>query len=134
MGRDPRVRYVDGHKAAELISRTLDDYATDLTEDFFKAMSAAGKLAKKDIQNTSAFEDKSGDYRKGWSIRTKREKYGINVLVYNKLKPSLTHLLEKGHVTKNGTGRRYRDTPAHAHIANAREKAEEYLIDELMKL
>lgn len=126
-------RIVNGHKAEVLIDRVLEDYLSDETEVFFAAMSAAGKQAKKDIQNTNAFKDISGDYRRGWSIRTKREKYGINVLIYNKLKPGLTHLLEKGHVTRNGTGRRFRDTPAHAHIAQAREKAEDYLLDELAK-
>ena len=133
MSKDPRVRKVDGHKAEVLIDRVLEDYLSDETEVFFDAMSKAGKLAKKDIQNSSAFKDKSGDYRKGWAIRTKREKYGINVLIYNKIKPGLTHLLEKGHVTKNGTGRTFRDTPAHSHIAQAREKAEDYLLDELAK-
>lgn len=127
------ARTVNGHKAEVLIDRVLEDYLSDETEVFFAAMSQAGKQAKKDIQNTNAFKDISGDYRRGWSIRTKREKYGINVLIYNKLKPGLTHLLEKGHVTRNGTGRRFRDTPAHAHIAKAREKAEDYLLDELTK-
>ena len=128
-------RYVDGHKAAELIARTLDDYATDVTEEFFTAMSKAGKRAKKDLQNTNAFNDRSGDYRKGWAIRTKREKYGINVLVYNKAKPGLTHLLEKGHATRNGTGRSYpADTPAHVHIKTARDNANDYLLDELAKI
>lgn len=127
------TRKVDGHKAEVLIDRVLEDFITDETETFFAAMSQAGKLAKKDIQNSNAYKDISGDYRKGWAIRTKRERYGINVLIYNKLKPGLTHLLEKGHVTKNGTGRRYRDTPAHSHIAQAREKAEEYLLNELTK-
>lgn len=127
------ARTVNGHKAEVLIDRVLEDYLSDETEVFFAAMSQAGKQAKKDIQNTNAFKDISGDYRRGWSIRTKREKYGINVLIYNKLKPGLTHLLEKGHVTRNGTGRRFRDTPAHAHIAKAREKAEDYLLDELAK-
>ena len=85
------ARTVNGHKAEVLIDRVLEDYLSDETEVFFEAMSQAGKLAKKDIQNTSAFADISGDYRRGWSIRTKREKYGINVLIYNKLKPGLTH-------------------------------------------
>ena len=82
---------------------------------------------------TKAFEDRTGDYRKGWSIRTKREMFGINVLIYNRLKPGLTHLLEKGHATKNGTGRSFEDTPAHSHIAQAKQNAEEYLLEELTR-
>jgi len=133
MSKDPRVRKVDGHNAAVLIERVLEDYCDQTQETFFKAMSNAGKRAKKDLQATDAFKDRSGDYRKGWSIRTKREMFGINVLIYNRLKPSLTHLLEKGHATKNGTGRSFRDTPAHSHIAQAKQNAEEYLLEELTR-
>lgn len=119
-------RTVDGHKAALLIDRALDDYMTDMTEVFFKAMSNAGKRAKKELNIRSP--KLSGGYAKGWAIRTKRERYGINVLIYNKAKPGLTHLLEKGHAMKNG-GR----APAYPHISIAREIAEEYLLDELTR-
>lgn len=125
-------RYVDGHKAIVLLDRALDDFVTDETDKMFKAMSKAGKLAKNDLQKSNAFKDVSGSYRKGWSIKTKREKYGVNVLLYNKTDPRLTHLLEKGHVVINKYGRVGR-APAHPHIKIAKEKAEEYLIDELMK-
>lgn len=133
MARDPRARYVDGHKAEVLLDRVLEDWLGVEEETFFKCMSKAGKKAKKDLMNSNAWEDKTGDYRRGWSIRTKRERYGINVLIYNKLKPGLTHLLEKGHATKNGTGRTLRPTPAHSHIAQARENAADYLLEELYK-
>ena len=133
MAKDPRVRKVDGHKAAVLIDRVLEDYCEQTQETFFKAMSNAGKRAKKDLQATNAFEDRTGEYRKGWSIRTKREMFGINVLIYNRLKPSLTHLLEKGHATKNGTGRSFRDTPPHSHFLHAQQAAEEYLLEELTR-
>lgn len=129
MSKDPRVRTVDGHKASVLIERVLEDYCDQTQETFFKAMSNAGKRAKKDLQATNAFEDRTGEYRKGWSIRTKREMFGISVLIYNRLKPGLTHLLEKGHANARGTGR----TPAHEHIAKAKENAEEYLLDELTR-
>ena len=125
------TRTVDGHKAIVLIDRALDDFLTDETETMFKCMSKAAKMAKKDVAEKSP--TRSGEYKKGWSIRTKREKYGVNVLIYNKSKPGLTHLLENSHAIRNGTGRSYGDTyPGHGqfkHIQPARDKAEEYLID-----
>ena len=135
MSRDPRVRVVDGHKAAELIGRTLEEFQKDETELFFECMSKAGKMAKKDVISASPKGPK--DYAKGWSIRTKREKFGINVLIFNKTHPGLTHLLEKSHLISNGTKRVFGETsPGHGqviHIKPARDKAEEYLLDLLME-
>lgn len=113
-----------------LLDRALDEYETDLTDTFFKAMSKAGKMAKKDIVENSA--EKTGKYKKGWSIRTKREKYGVDVLIYNKTHPRLTHLLENGHVVKNKYGKYGRKNGDHV-IEKAKDAAEEYLLDILAK-
>lgn len=130
MSKNPRVRTVNGHKAVELLDRVLDEYCEETQERMIKAMSKAGKMAKKDVQNASP--DGPGGYAKGWSIRTKREKFGANVLIYNKTHPSLTHLLEKSHIIANKKGTYGRTSPGHGqviHIKPARDKAEEYLLD-----
>lgn len=128
------ARTIDGHKAAVLIDRALDGYLTDVTEEMFRAMSKAAKMAKQDVVNASPKGPKG--YAKGWSIRTKREKYGVDVLIYNKTFPGLTHLLEKSHVIANKTGTYGRTSPGHGqvvHIEPAKEKAEQYLLDLLYK-
>lgn len=128
------ARTIKGHKVEVLLDRALDDFITDETETMFKAMSQAGKMAKKDVINASPKGPKN--YAQGWTIRTKREKYGVNVLIYNKTHPSLTHLLEKSHLIANKKGTYGRTSPGHGqviHIAPARDKAEEYLLDILMK-
>ena len=130
MSRNPRVRIADGHKAATLIERNLEDFMTDETDKFVKCMSKAGKMAKKEVVSGSPKGPKN--YAKGWSIRTKREKFGVAVLIYNKTHPSLTHLLEKSHVIANKKGTYGRTGPGHGqvvHIQPARDKAEEYLLD-----
>lgn len=127
-------RKVDGHNAIVLLDRYLADFATDETERFFDCMSKAGKMAKKDVVNASPKGPKN--YAKGWAIRTKREKFGVNVLVYNKTHPGLTHLLEKSHIIANKKGTYGRTSPGHGqvvHIQPARDKAEEYLLDLLTK-
>ena len=127
-------RKVDGHNAIVLLDRYLADFATDETERFFDCMSKAGKMAKKDVVNASPKGPKN--YAKGWAIRTKREKFGVNVLIYNKMHPGLTHLLEKSHIIANKKGTYGRTSPGHGqvvHIQPARDKAEEYLLDLLTK-
>lgn len=127
-------RKVDGHKAIVLLDRYLADFQTDETERFFDCMSKAGKMAKKEVISGSPKGPKN--YAKGWTIRTKREKFGVDVLIYNKTHPSLTHLLEKSHIIANKKGTYGRTGPGHGqvvHIKPARDKAEEYLLDLLTK-
>ena len=124
---DARKRKVNGHSAYVLLDRALDAYQTDLTDDMFKAMSKAGKMAKRDIVRNSA--ERTGEYKKGWAIRTKREKYGVDVLIYNKTHPRLTHLLENGHVVANKYGGNYGRVNGDHVIEKARDAAEEYLLD-----
>lgn len=121
---------VEGHQAMELLNRVLDEYVTDMTDDMVQAMSKAGKFTKRELVANSPSGPKG--YAKGWSIRTKRFKYGVTVLLYNKTHPQLTHLLEKSHVIKNKKGEYGRTSPGHGqvvHIKPAQDKGEEYLID-----
>lgn len=127
-------RTFDGHKAALFIERALDEFQTDETEAFFECMSKAAKYGKKEVVSNSPKGPKG--YAKGWSIRTKREKYGVAVWIYNRTHPSLTHLLEKSHVIANKKGAYGRTGPGHGqvvHIQPARDKAEEYLLDLLVE-
>ena len=64
-----------------------------------------------------------GGYQKGWATKKTSEKSGqVSITVYNRKKPGLTHLLEKGHA-KRGGGR----VSGKPHIA----PAEEYAASEL---
>ena len=116
-----------------LLDRLLSDLSVEYNEVMFKCMSKAMKKAKADVK--AASPDGPDGYRQGWTIRTKRLKYGFQGVIYNKTHPSLTHLLEKPHVIKNQHGSYGRTSVGHGqvvHIAPARDQAEEYLIELLM--
>ena len=115
----------------ELMSEAADEY----NEVLFKSMSKAMRRCKKDIVAAAPGGEK---YKQGWSIRTKRLKYGFQGVVFNKDEPSLTHLLEKSHIIKNQFDEYGRTDPSRGyggkvHIAPAAEDAREYLIEELAK-
>ena len=98
----------------------------------FVCMSQAMKKCKRDIQANCRPEWK--EYRAGWSIRTKRLKFGFEGVVFNRTKPSLTHLLEKSHVIQNQYGTYGRTNPeagvgGKVHIAPAAEDAKGYFVD-----
>lgn len=117
-------------KVETLLSEALYEVNTQCNEILFKCMSKAMRQAKKDVINSSPVL--TGEYKKGWSVRTKRLKYGFDGVIYNKTHPRLTHLLNNGHIIRNQYGT-YDRKDGDNHITNARDKAEEYLLDLLME-
>ena len=110
-------------KLEQAINKILADYANDATKDI---EAIAVQLGKK---GASALRDKanetfpvnrqrrsSGNYAAGWTSTVERTRTGATVTIYNSKKPGLAHLLEFGHVTRNGTGRTFQRTPAYKHI------------------
>ena len=122
------------NKSMILLDRLLSETDKEENEIVFKCMSKAMKMAKKDVKDASPKGPKG--YAKGWSVRTKREKYGITGVIYNRTHPRLTHLLERSHQIKNQHGVYGRTSPGKGqvvHIEPARDKAEEYLIQLLVE-
>lgn len=113
-------------KVETLLSEALYEVNTECNEILFKCMSKAMKKAKQDVVNSSPVL--TGEYKKGWSVRTKRLKYGFDGVIYNKTHPRLTHLLNNGHIVRNQFGT-YGREEGDNHITNARDRAEEYLLD-----
>lgn len=83
------------------------------------------KNAKLHISN-GKLKGSSGAYRKGWRIKTYTENGVKAVKVYNETCYQLTHLLEFGHLAKNG--KFVQPVP---HIKQAEELAERVLEDKL---
>lgn len=104
------------------IGKILDDYSADMKELAFRCAKQAATETKRMLENTSP--KRSGDYSRSWAVKKGKDSY----IVYNKI-PSLTHLLEKGHITRNGTGRTFEPTPAHPHIGPAEEFGAERFVE-----
>ena len=82
---------------------------------------------KKMVQSASPTD--SGGYKKGWTAKKIKDSASkTEVVVYNRSKPGLTHLLEKGHA-KRGGGR----VEAKVHIAPAESYAISQLEDKIVK-
>ena len=113
-----------------LLDRALTEVSKEEDEILFKCMSKAMRKAKRDVINNSP--TLSGEYKRGWTIRTKRLKYGFDGVIYNKDKPGLTHLLNNGHQKANQYGS-YGRKEGDNHITKARDLAEAYLVDLLVE-
>lgn len=112
------------------LNKTLSEYSEEVNDALFKAMSKAGKKAKRDVVQNSKSD--TGEYKSGWTVRTKRMKQSAEIVIYNKTHPRLTHLLENGHVIRNKYGTYGRVNGDHV-IKKAQEEAEAYLLDLISK-
>ena len=99
----------------------LEEYKEMTDEVVQTAVDTVSKETKKIVQAGSPI--KTGGYQNGWAVKKTSAKAGqVSITVYNRKKPGLTHLLEKGHA-KRGGGR----VAGQPHIA----PAEEYAVGEL---
>lgn len=98
------------------VTQVLEEYI-ELTRDTVdKSAKKTARDAVQKLKNTSPRRPGGGQYAAGWSSKKTRD----GVVVYNRRKPGLTHLLEKGHVIRNkyGTYGRTGGTPHIAPVSN----------------
>jgi hypothetical protein len=107
------------------IARYLRQYTREVEDDIRVSQKEVAKEAVKVLKSKKKFKNVSKHYHKGW----KAKKVGNSYVIHNATDYQLTHLLEKGHVIQNGTGRSYGRTRAFEHIA----PVEKQVIDEYIK-
>lgn len=83
------------------IAKGLAEYTQDVVEGIDEA---SNKIASKAVKKLKADSPKdSGEYAKGWGRKTEKKFGETNtIIIYNKTKPGLTHLLEHGHAKRGG--------------------------------
>lgn len=103
-------------KFANEIARELERFSQYVAEEVEQAAKDVSKLSAKRLKTTSPVGSyaNGGDYAKGWRVK----KVGNNYTVYNATNYQLTHLLEHGHVNRNGSR-----AQAFPHIKKAEQEA-----------
>ena len=105
----------------EDITKILEDYIEDVEKIATRDIKRVASETARELKNSSP--KKSGRYASGWSVKTEKGAMdSAHVIVYNRTKPGLTHLLEHGHLVRNkfGTYGRARAIP---HISIAEQNA-----------
>lgn len=101
----PKGRKVGVGDMADELMRAMREYADLCSNDVRETAKRVAKDAVKGLKQTSPEGDgsKKGHYKDGWSYSVGKDSgYSIEITVYNRKKPSLTHLLEKGHAKRGG--------------------------------
>lgn len=104
------------------LTEYLEDYVEDIEEDVEDTVNTVAKEAKQELVQTSPKSEmvRKTKYYKGWTVKNggrTRKKHYYEKVVWNKTNYQLTHLLEFGHATRNGS----RTTPQ-PHIRPVEEK------------
>lgn len=108
----------------EQVNNILADYADEVEKVSEECVKRIAQAGAKELKKVSP--RKTGKYASGWTYKIERGRMAVSAVIYNRAKPGLAHLLEHGHVSRNGTGRVFRPTPAHPHI----QAVNDWVVDE----
>ena len=100
------------------IMRELTRYTEEVAQEIEEAADRRAKEAVKTLKETSPRSKLNHPhYADGWTVRKQKSGGRLEVTIYNRKKPHLTHLLEYGHLKRGGT--RVKGIP---HIEPVQEK------------
>lgn len=126
---------VKAEEFASTMQKLLTEYGDEVRNLTYEIVPEVGKEASKRLKQTSPSD--TGAYRRGWAVQNAKDRLGISSTVHNAKRYRLTHLLENGHINKEGRRVQLKNgkwvhivnprTPAYPHIA----KVEQWAVHEL---
>lgn len=85
------------------MNKILDEYSDKTAESLNRAIDVCSQIAANQLKTAGTFKNRTGKYRKNWAIKKGNYTAGVlNKVVYSKKRYQLTHLIEYGHVGRDG--------------------------------
>jgi len=112
---------------AAAINGILEEYAEDVNVSLKDAVKKVTKEGVKALKKESAAKFGSGPYSKSWRSVYESDRLSSQGTIYS-TKPGLPHLLENGHMLRNG-----RFWPGKPHISTIEDQIEEEFGKEVFK-
>ena len=116
------AKVIPTEKLESEIKAILEEYAGEIDNNVALVTQEVARVGVNDLRaNARRVLKRKKRYVNGWRYDVFRERLYTYAVIHNSSLPGLPHLLEKGHVTRNGTGRIVKKnaknpTPAHVHI------------------
>lgn len=127
-----RIRAIDLQRAVE---KVLEQYGEKANSVMDKSVETVAQAAADKLRGHRKFNPRrnpSGKYAASWvADRTEKRRIYTNWVVHNVEHYRLTHLLEKGHVSRNGTGRSYGRVKDYPHISEVNDWVQKALPEEV---
>ena len=119
---------IKSEQLRDAVMEALSDYRDEVNEGVRKAIK---KQANEDVRELKATSPKkTGKYAAGWAKKVvKNNVSAYDVVVYNKEKPGLTHLLENGHAKVNGGF-----VPGIQHIKPVEEESNDKILEKVEEI
>lgn len=114
---------------AEEIAQELQAYTVEVQMKIEKAARKICREAISKLKETSPRGHGKEHYADGWKAKLEKSDMGFHITIYNAKKPGLTHLLENGHLNRDGTRAK-----AFPHIKAVQDEANEKLAQEIEKI
>lgn len=100
-------------KLASEINAILAEYGADIDQEMNSAVKRVAKAGAAALRRVAKqLFGGSGRYAKGWTSTVETSGHSAQGVIYNKDVPGLPHLLEHGHLNRDGSR-----TPGKPHIA-----------------
>lgn len=124
---------VDYNSLSEEIQNQLKNFGTSLNREINEGLKEVAEKTAETLRQGGPYNERSGKYTRDWDVKLRKRSYSSVTMteeyaVYDKKNYWLTHLLEKGHVSRNGSRVR-----PFEHIKPAEELAEQMAISEVNK-